>query len=71
MKYADYYRQSIADLNRFGADDIDDDDPATKYRQITDQQIIDACAMGMGVRGYGDEAARRGLLDKIPGDNWG
>lgn len=75
MKYADYYRQFQADAQMMGDDEVltpdELDDPSSIWRGLTDQQLIDMAAGGAGIKGVGDEIARRGLLDQVPGDNWG
>jgi hypothetical protein len=75
MDYASYYRKFQADCERFGEDGFfaegEEENPGSIWVRFTDQEMIDMAVGGAGVRGVGDELARRGLLDKVPGNNWG
>lgn len=76
MDYASYYRQFEANCELMGCDEFyedgeNPDDPGALFRRFTDQQMIDMAVAGAGVKGVGEEVARRGLLDRVPGDHWG
>ena len=73
MKYAKYYKRFQADCELMGTDEIvfDLENPGSEWTDVTDEQLIDMAVNGAGLRGVGDELARRNLLDQVPGNNWG
>lgn len=71
MKFAQFYRQYLSDLEMMQADDYV---PLTDkgWERFSTAQLVKALVDGRGgVGDVGPELARRNALDLVPGDNWG
>lgn len=75
MKFADYYNQYQANCDKFDADDVLCS-PQTQrtIATIPTHVIVHNIITGMASVGDddgGEELARRGELNLVPGDDWG
>ena len=71
MDFATYYKQFVADCELMGADEFCEYGNDDGFHVVNDQQLIALAVNGAGVGAVGHELARRGLLNKVPGEDWG
>ena len=74
MDYASFYREYLADCERMGYDEVcaSPSSGGEGWHNYTDQQLIAiATQRKLGVGDIGHELEARGLLNKIPGNDWG
>lgn len=73
MNYVDYYHQTMREADEMNADEVlCDEDTYSGWKIYSDDELIAAIVNGDGGPGdVGRELAHRGILHRVPGDDWG
>ena len=69
--FSEFYRQYLANKDRFGDDEVFTSHGDAAWNTYTTTQLVDALVAGKaGVGEAGPELERRGALDQVPGNTW-
>jgi hypothetical protein len=73
VNYADYYHQTMREADDMNADEVlCDENEHSNWNMYSDEELIAAVVDGNGGPGdVGHELAYRGILHRVPGNDWG